>query len=160
MRSPPRGQYCPVKPTPPPKSHDGPVEALRTLKLVQRSATKARTQALNQLRALLVTAPDELRARLRDLNQRELLNTCAAFRISPDDDSLPAVTRFGLRELAQRVLYLAERLNDVKMRLKRITEKVAPALTALKGVGPDVASTLLLTAGDNPLNRPGLPGGS
>jgi len=50
-----------------PKTHDGPVEALRTLKMLQRSATKARTQALNQLRALLVTAPDELRARLREL---------------------------------------------------------------------------------------------
>ncbi len=51
-----------------PKTHDGPVEALRTLKVLQRSATKARTQALNQLRALLVTASDELRTRLRDLS--------------------------------------------------------------------------------------------
>jgi len=124
-----------------PKTHDGPVEALRTLKLLQRSATKARTQALNQLRALLVTASDELRARLRDLSQRELLATCAAFRIGADDDSLAAVTRFALRELAQRALFLAERLEQVKLRLKRITEQ---------GVGPDVASTLLLAAGDNP----------
>ena len=38
----------------------------------------------------------------------------------------------------------------MKLRLKRITEQVAPALTTLKGVGPDVASTLLLAAGDNP----------
>ncbi len=133
-----------------PKTHDGPVEALRTLKVLQRSATKARTQAINQLRALLVTAPDELRARLRDLTQRELLQTCAAFRVSNEDDDLAAVTRFGLRELAQRALYLAERLAQVKLRLKRITEQAAPALTNLKGVGPDVASTLLLTAGDNP----------
>jgi len=140
MRSRPRGRCCPVRPTnATPKTHDGPVEALRTLKVLQRSATKARTQALNQLRALLVTAPDELRARLRDLTQRDLLATCAAFRVNDDDDSLAAVTRFGLRELAQ-----------VKLRLKRITEQVAPALTALKGVGPDVASTLLLAAGDNP----------
>lgn len=126
------------------------MEALRTLKVVQRSATKARTQALNQLRALLVTAADDLRARLRDLSQRELLATCAAFRISSDDDSLAAVTRFALRELAQRALLLTEQLEQVKLRLKRITEQVAAALTALKGVGPDVASTLLLTAGDNP----------
>jgi len=133
-----------------PKTHDGPVEALRTLKVLQRSASKARTQALNQLRALLVTAPDELRARLRELAQRELLATCAAFRVATDDDSLASVTRFGLRELAQRALFLAERLQDVKLRLKRITEQVAPALTALQGVGPDVASTLLLAAGDNP----------
>ena len=84
--------------------------------MLQRSATKARTQALNQLRSLLVTAPDELRARLRDLTQRDLLATCAAFRLSADDDSLAAVTRFGLRELAQRALFLAERLQQVKVR--------------------------------------------
>lgn len=93
-----------------PKTHDGPVEALRTLKVLQRSASKARTQALNQLRALLVTAPDELRGRLRDLTRRELIKTCAGFRIGADDDSLPAVTRFGLRELAQRISYLHEQL--------------------------------------------------
>ena len=133
-----------------PKTHDGPVEALRTLKVLQRSDTKARTQALNQLRALLVTAPDELRARLRDLSQRELLATCAALRVSIDDDSLAAILRIALRDLAQRALLLAERLEQVKLRLKRITEQVAPALTALKGVGPDVDSTLLLAAGDNP----------
>ena len=69
------------------KTHDGPLEALRTLKVAQRSATKARTQALNQLRALLVTAPDDLRGRLRDLTRRELLSTCAGFRISVDDDT-------------------------------------------------------------------------
>jgi hypothetical protein len=59
------------------KTHDGPVKALRTLKVLQRSAAKASTQVLNQLPALLVTASDDLRARLRDLSQRELLQTCA-----------------------------------------------------------------------------------
>ena len=70
-----------------PKTHDGAVEALRALKVLQRSATNARTQAINQLRSLLVTAPDELRARLRDLPQRDLLATCAGFRVAADDDS-------------------------------------------------------------------------
>jgi len=36
------------------------------------------------------------------------------------------------------------------MRLARITARTAPHLIALKGVGPDVASALLLAAGDNP----------
>jgi transposase len=35
-------------------------------------------------------------------------------------------------------------------RLHRITTKAAPELVAIQGVGSDVASTLLLTAGDNP----------
>jgi transposase len=133
-----------------PKSHDGPVEALRTLKAVQRSANKARTQALNQIHQLLVTAPEDLRTKLRGLTRKELLATCAAFRIRPEDDSLPAMTRLALRELAQRVLHLDGQLADVTARLRRITTAIAPDLLAIKGVGPDVASTLLMTAGDNP----------
>jgi transposase len=40
-----------------PKAHDGDVEALRLLKMVHRSAHKARTQALLQIRDLITTAP-------------------------------------------------------------------------------------------------------
>jgi transposase len=56
-----------------PKSHDGAVEALRALKMVHRSAHKSRTQALNQIRDLVCTAPDDLRGELRTLRRRELL---------------------------------------------------------------------------------------
>ena len=48
-----------------PKAGDGPIEMLRTLQVARRSALKARTQAANQLHALVVTAPDSLRTRLR-----------------------------------------------------------------------------------------------
>ena len=133
-----------------PKTHDGPVEALRTLKAVQRSANKARTQVLNQIHQLLITAPEDLRAKLHGPRRKELLATCAAFRVRTDDDSLTAVSRLALRELAQRVLHLDDQRNVVTTRLRRITEAIAPELVAIKGVGPDVASTLLMTAGDNP----------
>jgi transposase len=133
-----------------PKSHDGPVEALRTLQAVQRSANKARTQALNQIHQLLITAPEELRARLRPLTRTDLLATCAGFRIATEDDSLQAMTRLALRELAQRVLHLDAQLAVVIKRLHRITVDVAPQLVATTGVGPAVASALLITAGDNP----------
>ena len=129
-----------------PKSHDGAVEALRTLKVVQRSANKSRTQTMNQLRNLLVTAPDELRG----LPRRELLATCAAFRVAADDDSLLAITRLSMRELARRVLQFDGELKAVRTRLERITAATAPDLIALHGAGLDTASTLLVTAGDNP----------
>ena len=133
-----------------PKAHDGPVECLRVLKMVQRSATKNRTQSLNQLRNLIATAPDELRSRLRGLKTTELLETCAAFRIPTDDDSLARITRLALRELAQRIALLREQLQRLRVRLERIARTAAPELIAAHGVGPDPASTLLLTAGDNP----------
>ncbi len=72
-----------------PKTHDGPVEALRVLKAVQRSGNKARTQALNQIHQLLVTAPEQLRAQLDGLKRADLLATCSVFRVRADDDSLP-----------------------------------------------------------------------
>jgi len=81
-----------------PKGHDGPVEAIRALKAVQRSATKARTQALNQIHQLLVTASEDLRERLRPLTRTDLIATCAGFRISADDDSVQAMTRLALRD--------------------------------------------------------------
>ena len=92
-----------------PKSHDGSVEALQTPKLLQPSANKARVVALNQLHNLVVTAPDEVRARLRDLPRQDLLAACAAFRIRAEDDTFAAVNRFSLRELARgwRILTLS-----------------------------------------------------
>lgn len=133
-----------------PKSHDGPVEALRALKMVQRSANKARTQALNQLHALVLTAPEDLRGKLRALNTRTLVTTCAGFRVRADDDSLPAMIRLSMRELAQRIQLLQAQKTTVTTRMRSITTDLAPELVAKTGVGPDTATTLLITAGDNP----------
>jgi transposase len=44
-----------------PKTQNGSVEAMRFLLIARRSAIKSRTQAINQIRAILVTAPDEVR---------------------------------------------------------------------------------------------------
>jgi transposase len=133
-----------------PKAHNGPVEALRAVKVVQRSANKARTQAINQLRAIVASAPTELRGRLRGLTRPQLVATCAAFRVRADDDSLLAVTRLALRELGQRIVALQQQLQRLGQRLARITTAAAPDLVAVNGVGPDVAAAILISAGDNP----------
>lgn len=133
-----------------PKSRDGGVEALRAVKLVQRSALKARTVALNQLHSMLVTADDQLRAKLRGVSRAVTIATCAAFRVHADDDSVNAMTRLALRELAQRVQYLDGQLDRCAKRIARIVSSLAPKLLELKGIGPDVASTILITVGDNP----------
>ena len=52
-----------------PKDADGKVEMIRALRTTRRSAVKARTQAANQMKALLVSAPEELRVQVRDLRQ-------------------------------------------------------------------------------------------
>ncbi len=67
-----------------PKSGDGCVEMIRALRAACRSAMKARTQAANQLQGLRVTAPDELRHRLRGLSTKELVVVAARFRLGDD----------------------------------------------------------------------------
>lgn len=68
----------------------------------------------------------------------------------PDDDTLAATTRLALRELAHRIQLLEQQRRELATRMQRITRDTAPQLVAIKGVGPDVATTLLVTAGDNP----------
>jgi transposase len=132
-----------------PKSHSGGVEALRALKIVHRSANKSRTQALNQMRDLITTAPDELRTELRALRRRQRIAVCAAFRPG-DRDDLMSITKLTLRTLARRILDLDEELKVLNARRRRIVTAIAPELVAAHGVGPDTASGLLLAAGDNP----------
>ena len=53
-----------------PKSCVGPVECLRMLVVARRSATKARTQAANQIHALVTTAPEQLKHSSEASNSR------------------------------------------------------------------------------------------
>ena len=55
-----------------PKSGVDRVEMVRMLKIVKDSAIKARTQAVNQMKALIVTAPSELRHELVGLDVSRL----------------------------------------------------------------------------------------
>ena len=63
-----------------PQGRDGRVEAIRALRVARGSAVKARSQTTNQLKALLVTAPAELREQLRSLTTTALIATCARLR--------------------------------------------------------------------------------
>lgn len=60
------------------KTTDGPVEMLRLFKLAKGSAIKSRTQAINQLKSVLVCADAELRESLAGLSNPKLFKQCAA----------------------------------------------------------------------------------
>ena len=79
-----------------PKAADGTVEMLRVLRMARRSALKARTQTVQQLDSLVVTAPDQLRARLRRLSLEQLVPVAAGLR--PGELAGPlAATKLALR---------------------------------------------------------------
>ena len=132
-----------------PKGGDGPVEATRMLRVVRRSALKARTQAANQLHALVVTAPEPLKHRLRGLSTRTQIDVCARFRPATAQTTT-AYAKMALRHLARRYQNLNTEITQVDKQIRGLCAHTNPALLTASGVGPDSATALLVTAGDNP----------
>ena len=132
-----------------PKSGKGEVEMIRMLKSTKNSAVKARTQAVNQMKALVVTAPAELRETLDGLTTSALVKRCRSFR--PGRLNNPtAAAKYALRSLACRYRQLSKEVQDLKAELERLTQATAPALVKAFGIGPDTAAALLIAAGSNP----------
>lgn len=132
-----------------PKSGEGKVEMIRMLKITKDSAVKARTQAINQMQALIVTAPAALRQTLRDLTGGKLVARCA--RLRPGELTTPtAAAKHALRILGLRCHHLTVETNALEKELFQLTVQTAPTLLQLFGVGPNSAATLLVTAGSNP----------
>jgi transposase len=132
-----------------PKTRTGTIEAIRVLRVARRSAVKARSQAALQLRALVATAPDELRDGLRQLSLDALVTSVARCRPGDPSDAAQA-TRLALRSIARRHQHLATEIAILEEHLDQLVAAVAPNLVALHGVGTDCAGQLLVTAGDNP----------
>jgi transposase len=133
-----------------PKTGDGPVEMLRVLHITRETAVKARTQAINQLRALAVTAPLELAEQLRGLTSRRLVATATCFETNSPITDPTSSTRLAMRSLARRIEQLTAEIDRLETERDRIVDDTAPALLEVKGVGHHSAATLLIAAGDNP----------
>jgi transposase len=132
-----------------PKGRDGAVEAIRALMVAKRSARNERTQAINQARALIVTGPDDLRARFARHTVAALVAELAALRPRPGD--VPGyATRIALRELGRRAQFLDAQLGRLDELIVPLVEARAPSLLTLHGIGPDTAALLLIAAGDHP----------
>jgi transposase len=131
------------------KAGDGPVEMLRIFKLAKTSAIKSRTQAINQLKAVLVCADPQLRESLSGLSNPTLIRRCAPLDTSPPRDATTAAA-YTLTLLARRILELTTEINDLNQQITDILTAHAPKLLERNGVGPDTAAALLISAGDNP----------
>ena len=132
-----------------PKTREGRVEMIRALRVARRSAISSRTQAMNQIHSLVLTAPEALRGRLRGLKGSELVGRAARLRTT-EVDSVVDATKFALRELARRYEALGTEIDRLDTVLNRLVRETAPRLLSVRGVGTDVAGALLVTAGDNP----------
>lgn len=133
-----------------PKQRDGRIEALRNLRVARRSAVDQRADAQRRIKTLIVTAPDDLRERLRSLGVKDLITTCANLRPDRTDAASPATAvKIALRSLARRHQQLTAEIADLDELLEPLVAAINPGLVAANGVGTDVAGQLLVTIGDN-----------
>jgi transposase len=117
-------------------------EELRLLLLERRGAMQARNAALNQLDAVLVTAPDQIRTPLRALSGDRLAR--AAARLRPSSEIADGV----VRRLGRRVERLSAELAEAERALTELVTEPAPSLLEECGVGPICAAQLLVSSGD------------
>lgn len=133
-----------------PKSGDGAAESIRALLVARRGAVKGCTQAGNQLRDLIVTAPQMLKEKLAGLSAPERIKVAARFR--PGDLTSPAeAAKAAMASVARRHQALTAEIAQLDTALQALVEHAAPAGFLTKtGVGTRSAARLLVTAGDNP----------
>jgi transposase len=120
-------------------------QALQALVAAREGAVNAKRAGLCQLRDLLITTPEPLRAELRPLTRARLLQRLAA--TGPDSSRDPELrgSLLALRSIAKRVLQLTAEERELARELETLTRKLAPQLLAQPGVGPHAAAQLVLS---------------
>jgi transposase len=117
-------------------------EAVRVLLSTRRGAIRARTQAINQLKALVVTAREDLRHQLRNTPTDTLVRRCARLRSLPSQSAEQRATVIALRHTARRILALDAEANELEHELAQLVKQTVPALLDQIGVGPISAAQL------------------
>lgn len=131
------------------KAGNGPVEMIRMFTMAKDSAVKSRTQAINQLKAILVRTDPALREPLTGLSNPKLIRRCG--QLDPAGlTGVSAAAAHTLRLLADRIMHLTDEINELTSKITTILSRHAPKLLDRYGVGPHTATALLLAAGDNP----------
>lgn len=119
-------------------------EAMRVLSAGRDSAVRDRTRAINLLKATIVSAPDELRDRLRDHDNTELVTHCAHLRDCPTRPQDHQSTVAVLRRTAKRIQALNNEITAHEADLDQLTKTHCPQLRAEFGVGPVTAAWIYI----------------
>jgi transposase len=125
-------------------------DSLQILLTARRAAVAAATTAQRQLRALVITSPEAVRARFRGQTTREMLTTATRLRPSTTSAHVHTFTALStLRALARRVRALETEAAEHERAIRAIVRAWHPDLLELTGVGPINAATVL-TAWSHP----------
>jgi transposase len=120
-------------------------EALRVLHLTRSGAVKVSADARRHLKALLVTAPEPLRAELRRGTWLRQAQACAVLVAAAADPVEHRATVRALRLTAERALAAHQEARQLGKELRALVQVMAPVLLAQPGVGPVTAAQLLIS---------------
>ena len=123
-----------------PRAYQGFREALRVHMVARDSAVRARTAAINELKAFVVTAHDTLRSELGGFRTAGLVKRCAGFRHRTNRSVDEQCTRAVMRALARRIIHLNDEIRDHTQALTALVDQAAPQLVAEVGIGPVTAA--------------------
>jgi transposase len=115
------------------------------LHITRAGVVAAGADGRRQLKALIVTAPEPLRDRLRGRPWRQQLCACTALVVLPTDPVEHRATVQALRLTAQRVLAARQDAHQLQAELRQLVMAVAPALLTEPGIGPIGAAQLLIS---------------
>ena len=118
-------------------------EALRVILRTREGAVRVRTQALNHLQALVTTAPEKLRAKLRGVKSRALAERCAKLRMGASGCDEVHGTILALRATGRRIQNLNHEVNELDAELEPRIRTLAPTLLDEPGIGPVNAAEMV-----------------
>lgn len=107
----------------------------------------SRTKAINELKSLIVVAPEVLRADLRGKSLPAQLHQINTWDHTASADVAHRVSVFTLTSIAARIEFLSGQLDELNPQLLALLHQhpAGPALLAEPGVGPVVAAQLLIS---------------
>jgi len=122
-------------------------EALRMVFACREGVLVSRTKAINELKSLIVGAPEELRAQLRGRSLAVQLARIEQLQITTVAPVEQRLSVFSLQSVAARVRFLYAQLAELDPQLLELIRQhpAGPALLAEAGVGPVVAAQLLIS---------------
>lgn len=120
-------------------------EGLRALIAARDSAKTSRTAAINVLRALILTAPVDLREELRTLTFARLIDRCRRLRPDASTDAEVIATKLALRTTATRVANLSEEMNELEAAMTILVRQLCPALLEEPGIGTLLAAQIIVS---------------
>ncbi len=122
-------------------------EALRMVFATREGVLASRTKAINELKSLIVVAPEHLRVRLRGCSLLKQLARIEALSIKDSTSIEDRVTVQTLQSIAARIRFLIQQAADLEPQILELLRQhpAGPALLAEPGVGPVVAAQLLIS---------------